>query len=205
MASQTEICNRALDKLGTASITSISDNVEAARALNRCWNLIRDAELRRRRWSFSIKRANLAAHVTAPLYQYGAAYPLPVDCLRVLSLFGYDIGPNLSDYLSGQGQPYVIEGRSILYGTPGAGSYSALPLRYIASIEDTTQWDSAFTDAFACRLAAEIAEKITQSPDKRKLAWQEYQQAIAEAKRANAIELPADYIADDTWVMARVR
>jgi hypothetical protein len=205
MASQTEICNRALDKLGAQSISNIADNAEVARVLNRAWNLVRDDELRARKWSFAIKRASLAASVTPPTYQYGANYPLPVDCLRVLSLFGYDIGPNLSDYLNGQGQPYVIEGRAILYGTPGAGSYAAIPLRYLARIEDTTQWDSAFTETFACRLAAEVAEKITQSSDKRKLAWQEYTQSLGKAKRANAIELPPDYIADDSWVMARVR
>lgn len=208
MASQTEWANRALDKLGASPLINITDNNVNGRLLNRMFGIVLDAELRARKWSFSIKRANLAADVAVPLYQYGSQYTLPTDCLRVLSLFGYDIGPNQSDYISSGSQEYVIEGRKILYGRANPGSPPAsiaLPLRYVARIEDTTLWDATFGEAFACRLAAECAESITQSTDKRRMAWQEYNMAIASAKRANAIELPSDSISDDTWIQARLR
>lgn len=208
MASQTEWANRALDKIGEAPIIDINDDVKAARVLKRMYDIVRDAELRARKWSFSIKRAMLAPDVAVPVFGYGAQYSLPNDCLRVLSLFNFDIGPDQSDYRSANSQTYVIEGRKILYGRPIPGGppiTEPMPLRYIARIADTTLWDVNFGEAFACRLAAECAEALTQSSDKRRLAWNEYQQALGWARRANAIELPADYISDDTWLFGRLR
>lgn len=210
MASQTEWANRALYKLGEAPCVNIADNTKNARTVNSMFNIVRAAELRARKWSFSIKRANLAADVALPEFGYGAQYTLPTGCLRVLSIFTFDIGPNQSDYNTGGSSAsiYTIEGRKILYGRPipgGPPSSEPMPLRYIADTPDTTLWDDTFGEAFACRLAAECAETLTQSSEKRRLAWQEYQQAIAAAKRANAIELPADSISDDTWMVGRLR
>lgn len=208
MASLTDWANRALDKIGEDPIINLDPNTPNGRLLSRMIPIVRDDEMRTRKWSFTIKRAQLAADVDIPVYGYGAQYTLPDDCLRVLSIFSFDIGPDLSDYRSGMSQPYVIEGRKILYGRPIPGGPSttiAMPLRYIARTEDTTLWDPCFGEAFACRLAAEIAERRTQSSEKRQLAWQEYAQAISKAKRANAIELPADSPSDDTWYMGRLR
>ena len=208
MASQTDWANRALDKIGEQPIIGLDANTPQGRLVSRMFPIIRDDEMRRRKWSFTIKRAMLAADVGAPLYGYGAQYTLPVDCLRVLSIFAFDIGPNLSDYNAGMSQTYVVEGRKILYGRPipgGPATTEPMPLRYIARTEDTTLWDPSFGEAFACRLAAEIAERLTQSSEKRQLAWQEYNMAIGAAKRANAIELPADYITDDSWLVGRLR
>lgn len=210
MASQTEWANRALIKVGEAPCIDINDNTKNARTIKSMFDIVRKAELRARKWSFSIKRANLAADVAVPVFGYGAQYTLPTDCLRVLSIFTFDIGPNQSDYNTGGSSAsiYTIEGRKILYGRPFPGGppiTDAMPLRYIADTPDTTLWDDTFGEAFACRLAAEAAETLTQSSDKRRMAWQEYSQAIASAKRANAIELPADSISDDTWIVGRLR
>lgn len=210
MASQTEWANRALIKLGAMPCINITDQTKPAVTLNGMFNIVLAAELRARKWSFSIKRANLAADVAIPTFGYGAQYTLPTDCLRVLSIFTFDIGPNQSDYNTGGSSSsiFTIEGRKILYGRAfpgGPPTTEAMPLRYIANITDTTLWDPTFGEAFACRLAAEAAETLTQSSDKRRMAWQEYSQAIAAAKRANAIELPADSISDDTWIVGRLR
>lgn len=208
MASQTDWANRALDKIGENPIINLDDSSSMSKRLSRIFPIVRDAEMRKRKWSFTIKRAMLAADVGTPLYGYGAQFTLPIDCLRVLSIFAFDIGPNLSDYSAGMSQTYVIEGRKILYGRPmpgGPAPTEPMPLRYIAQTPDTTLWDPCFGEAFACKLAAEIAEKVTQSSEKRQLALAEYAMAINEAKRANAIELPADYITDDTWLVGRLR
>jgi len=208
MASQVELANRALDKLGELPIISLDDNVKAAGVLKRMFAMVRDDELRARKWSFSIKRAQLAADVEVPVYGYGSQFTLPDDCLRILSIFNFDIGPNLSDYNAGMSQIYVIEGRKILYGRPipgGPPPSVPMPLRYIARSEDTTQWDVCFNEAFACRLAMEACEAITQSDSKWQKCAAQYQAALGKASRANAIELPSDTISDDSWVMSRLR
>lgn len=205
MPTTVDWANRALDKVGEKPITLLEDGTKVANLVKRMFAIVRDAELRKRRWSFSIKRKQLAADATAPAFGYGAQYTLPTDCLRVLTIASIDLGPDLSDYHGdGDSALYRIEGRKILYGAAGATA-AALPLRYIASIEDTTQWDACFGEAFACKLAMELAESLTGSDGKRQLAAAEYREALAEAQRANALELPPRQISDDSWVMARVR
>lgn len=206
MGTQIEWANAALDKVGQSPITSFEDGNKAANLVKRRFDAVRDAELRRRRWSFAIARAQLAADSEAPAFGYGHAYPLPTDCLRVIAVGDFDHGPGLADYGSGgdAGAPYRIEGRAILYGSVGATA-AALNLRYIRSVSDTSLWDATFGEAFACRLAIELCEPLAGSTSKKQELRDEYREAVAEAVRANALELPPQQLADDTWIMGRVR
>lgn len=201
MTSAVAIANRALYKLGELPISAFGDTTKQARTINSMFAIVRDDELRAHRWSFSISRAQLAASVTTPLFGYSNAFPLPNDCLRVLMVGNWLPGVDFSDYRNGtDSQEWVIEGRDILAYEDGL-----VNLRYIRREEDTTKWDSSFVESFACRLAAECCETLTQSSNKRDMAWNEYQQSIQKARRAGAIELPPRPIADDTWVIGRVR
>lgn len=201
MSSQVAICNMALIKLGAQQIIAITENTKAARLLNGMFDIQRDAELRKRRWSFSIARAQLAADVADPVFGYSAQYTMPVDCLRLIQVGDYLPGGDQVEYLNmPDSEPYRIEGRKILYRDEGP-----LNIRYIKRIEDTSQWDSAFVEAFACRLAWQLAEPLTADAGKKQAAWQEYTEAVREAARANAIELPPRTIAADTWETARTR
>lgn len=199
MASQVEIANRALTKVGEARITSMDDNLEAARVISSLWDIVRDAELRTRNWNFSITRASLAALVATPDWGFDLQYQLPSDCLRPIQIDDYYPGVSLSDYRSTSEAAYQIEGGKILTDIT-----APLKIRYIARIEDTGAWDPAFTEAFACRLAAESCEKLTQSNSKRDFAWKEYEQAIQIAVRADAIENPPEPLPDSSWLLSRL-
>lgn len=199
MASQVEIANRALTKIGGQRITSMSDDVEAARVLTSLWDVVRDAELRCRNWNFSIVRASLAALASEPDWGFDVQYQLPSDCLRVIQVDEYFPGVSLSDYRSSSVAEYQIEGSKILTNLT-----APLKIRYISRIEDTGVWDSSFNEVFACRLAIEACERVTQSNTKRQLAWDEYKQAIKDATRADAIENPPEPLPDDTWVLSRL-
>lgn len=205
MATQVDICNLALVKLGQPRILALTDTTKQAQTLFALWDTLRDAEFRKRRWSFTIKRVNLSADVDTPVHGYGLAYSLPSDCLRVLTISNYDIGPDMSDYSGRSYGPYAIEGRKIVTDASVLEPSGTLNLRYIARIEDTEQWDSGFCEAFANKLAMEACETVTGSSSKRQALQQDYMMAVAEAKRANSIELPPQRINDDTWVYARIR
>lgn len=201
MTSAVAIANRALYKLGEVPIAAFTDNSKQARAVNSMFAIVRDDELRAHRWSFSIARDQLAASATVPSYGYTNAFPLPSDFLRLLVVGEWSPGYNPADYRNANDQQdYVIEGTSILSDQDGP-----LKVRYIRREDDTTKWDASFVESFACRLAAEMCETLTQSSNKRQLAWSEYEQSIQKARRAGAIELPPRAIADDTWVLARLR
>lgn len=197
--SDVSICNRALQKLGAQAIVSLDDNNARGRAMALAFEPVRDAELRRHRWRFAIKRVSLPALADAPDSGYTYQYQLPNDFLRLIE--GGDIGgqADLSDYRGLSSAAYSVEGRALLtnYGAP-------LAIRYIARITDASLFDSAFVESLACRLALETCEQITESSQKKSDLLLDYRLSVREAIRANALEVASESIADDTWVLARV-
>lgn len=199
MASEVDIANRALGKLGAATIIDLNEDDPKAVAINVAFATVRQAELRRRRWRFSLERHSLPALADAPAFGFARQFQLPAGCLRVIQIGEFDLGPNLSDYRAAPTELWSIEGRKILTNLP-----APLKVRTIQDVPDTTQWDAAFVEAFAARLAYECCERITQSDSKKQLAWSDYREAIREAVRANALEVATSEATDDTWVMARL-
>lgn len=199
MTSEVLICNRALQMLGSDSIISLTEDNRRARAMSLAYGPTRDAELRRRKWRFSLRRAQIAADKAAPIHGFSYAYQIPNDCLRLLS--GGDLRslPDTSDYRSGQNEMYSLEGRKILtnLGAP-------LSIRYIARIEDPSMFDAAFAESLAARLALECCEQITQSDSKIQICMARYKESLREAKLSNALEGSSQSVADDTWVTARL-
>lgn len=124
MASQTDICNQALTKIGAERILAITDDTKSARSLSAIWSVKRDAELAAQPWTFAITRAQLPASATAPLFGWNYAYPLPADYLAMV-----EVGENYVFY-QGDPQPlFALEGGSIL---TDQGS----PLKYVAPLAD---------------------------------------------------------------------
>lgn len=197
-ASDIEICNRALHKLGAGTIVTLNDNNERARVLKVAFNPVREAELRRHTWRFSIKRTSLPALSARPDSGYARQFELPGDCLRLLD--GGDLLPeaNLADYRGGENAYYTVEGRQILTDLP-----APLAIRYVRNVTDVALMDPAFVESFATRLAYESCERITESTTKRGDLREDYRSSISEALRSNAIEASSSVAADDTWVMAR--
>lgn len=199
MASQVDIANRALTKLGAARIISFGDDNKQARAVASMFDLVRDAELRAHVWSFSIRRASLPALSTTPDWGFDNEFQLPSDYLRVIQVEEMYPGPSMSDYRNENAAMYAIENRKILANYP-----APLKIRYVARVDDSSQWDATFIEAFAARLAVEMCEDLTQSNTKKAEAKQEYDMAIRLAIRANAIEQPPQPLPDDGWMLSRL-
>lgn len=199
MASQVEICNRALIKLGANTITSISDNSKSARVLSALWDSVRRTELSKRYWNFAIARTSLAALATAPSWGFANAYQLPNDFLKLVQVSDLYVAPGLSDYRTGDESPYAIESRTL------ATDFAApLKLRYIQDVTDTGSFDVQFIEVMASKLAYEACYAITQSRDGQRMANEDYQTALAEAARSNAVARPPAEIPDDSWVLGRL-
>lgn len=203
MAAQTDVCNIAATILGASPINAISDGSPQARAFNAVWNTVRDSELRKHVWKFSIARAQLAMLSSAPVNgPYNQQFALPAGCLRVLQVgdSNYDYpGVDLSDYRSGPtNDDYVVEGNLIL-----SNLSAPISLRYVQSVTDCTQWDACFADAMGARLAFTCCFRVTNSLSGQKMAGEMYQQAMRDAIRTNALETPPTVPADDTWVATR--
>jgi hypothetical protein len=189
MASQTDICNRALQKLGAKRIVSLSDDSPSARACMAAYDTVRQAELRAHNWNFAIRRAALAADVAPPSFGFTNSYTQPSGCLKVIDP---DSKTNLNDL------DWTIEGNKILTddGAP-------LNIRFIYDIQDTSLFDSLFVESFAARMAMEMCEQLTQSNTKKQLLQKEYVMNIEDARKASSIEKRPIEPATDTWLTVR--
>jgi hypothetical protein len=198
--SETSICNAALSKLGAEPILALTDNNNRGRTMNARYAGVRDAELRRHRWKFSITRDSLAALASTPDSDFGHAFQLPNDFLRLIEGGDIQSFADLSDFRTGESALYSIEGRTILTSLA-----APLRIRYIAQVADTALFDSCFVEALASRLAYECCKKITGNENEKESCWADYKNALTEAKRANALEGAPQQLADDSWVLARAR
>lgn len=195
--SKLDIINGALVKVGEGRVASENDDNERAKVVRVVYERLLRAELRRHAWSFALKRANLAELATPPLHGFDAAFGLPSDWLRLVSIRDEWVFDALADLRDGRAA-HAIEGRELLCDDSGP-----LPIRYVAYVSDTTLWDATFVEAFTARLAIEICEPLTKKTQRIPALKEEYAVSVGEAKRCNAIELPPVAVADGSWVQAR--
>jgi len=199
MAQQPDITNAALMKIAASLVSDITENSEQARKANAVFSRVARRELRSHAWSFALARGSAALLPDTPAFGYSYAYALPADCLRLVYVNGL-----YADYsLRGAGDditpPYAIEGRSLLtdLGAP-------VLLRYVKDVSSNLSiWDACFEEAFACALAVELAIPLTKNIKLWEKAKAEYKDAIFQAKRCNAIELPSVDRMDSSWMTAR--
>lgn len=190
MASEVEICNRALQKLGAGRIASLIENSTAARACNTAYEPLRDAELREHTWNFAKDRAQIAADAVEPVFGKARSFTLPSNCLRVLPPYP---AMNMND------RDWVIEGRKIY-----TDDSAPLDLRFIKQVTDPNEMDPLFREALAARMAKEMCEALTQSNTKWQLQEADYKNTIAKAKRTNAIESVPQDPPEDSWITVRL-
>ena len=177
-----DIANKALTYIGSDAITNITDDTVEGRAINRIYEQSRDYCLRDHPWNFAMIRVALAADTTAPVWEYTNSFPWPSDCLRIIEV-------NTTE-------EWAVEGRSIV-------SDAAAPLQilYIGKITDTSIYDAKFVEAYAMRLAADIAYELTSSQTVVAAAENKYGSLIQEARLVDAQE--SSSATEDTWLAAR--
>lgn len=183
MASVIDICNGALRRLGQPPIASLDDPVETARAAKDRYSIIRDALLQAHPWNFAIRRAALAADI-APAPEGGSAFALPSDCLAVVSVAA---------------ARWSVEARRVL-----ADAASPLPIAYIARIADPALYPPLFVEALSSRLAADLAEPLTQSGSLGEAKMREHRLILSEARSRDAQESGPMAAPATGWTFARM-
>lgn len=148
-ANETKVCNLALAKIGGKTIMSLDDQSPEARICRRMFEPARDEVLRSHRWNFATKRATLSRLSDPPAFGWSVQYQLPVDCLRVLQVNGYE-------ELQREGV-WEVEGGRLMTDQDRAD------VKYIARITDSSLFDAIFVKALAIKIASEIAMPLTGS------------------------------------------
>jgi len=192
MPSVVDICNEAMDLLGAATITALTENSKEARLCNRRFETVRDAVLRSHPWNVAITRASLAKDSETPAFGFANQFTLPTDpyCLRVLSFWNSNIDSDVAPYDSEV--MFKIEGRKVL------SNEGTCKITYLARITDTETYDSLLSSTIAHKLAAETAYAITGSTTVSQSMQQLYELRMREARSIDAMEgVPDKMIADD--------
>lgn len=238
--SNVDICNMALIKLGQGIIDSFDSENPTAVAASALYYHNRDAILRKIPWNFARRWTGLAQLPTAPIVQgmlptppvsldiitpsdrgtgqvnFGYAYQLPNDCLRVHRFSPKDM-------------PWRVIGRTIytaaqpVTSVPGpllgqqptndpnnspvtGASTSQIPvgIEYIAAVQDPTQFDSLFIDALVSKMAMDLAYGQNGLDQIVGMQRQVFQDTMLEAAYANGVEQLPDSLFDTTIIDVRM-
>lgn len=164
--SDVQLCNRALIKLGAAPITGFDDGTPQGEIAGTLYPSIRDALLSAHGWSFATAQAGLSELETPPLADFGAAFALPADCLRVLSA---GIGAR------GRGVRFRVAGKAL------HADAEAITLSYIFRPLEA-DFPPFFDAALIARLAAELCLPITENTSRAELHGRLAEEAFRAAK-----------------------
>ena len=180
-----EICNRALDMVGSNTITSLDDPVKGARLCRRLFPQLRDDLLREADYAFASLRAALPALSTAPVWGFNQAYLLPTDCVKLR-----EINANATE-------GWRVEGNTIATNVA-----APLQIRYTASI-DASLFDPLFVTMLALHIGIDLAMPLANSDRLRAMLQQDFARA---RQAARGITLADAWLpdSDTTWTQARI-
>ena len=174
MTDTVSVFNQALSWLGAKRITSWMDDSNEAQLGRDNFDMIRDAVLEDHAWRFADKRLILSAPLTD---DWGAnLFALPVEVIRAYRCFTAANGRNF-ERLEWQRQGEYIS---------TVGTVDTVYCQATVRIENPDKWTPAFTQAFAARLAADLAIPITKSRQLQADLWSIYQAKLAAASATDA-------------------
>jgi hypothetical protein len=201
MASEVDICNLALARLGdVASVSSINPPEGSAQAEHcaRFYPIARDLLLEMHPWSFATRRVVLA-QLVAPSWTWAYAYAAPADAVKILAVLP-DTAPN-----DAATQPYEIE--SAQDGTITIlTNQEKATARYVARVTDTTRFNPLFVDALAWLLASYLAGPVIKGDAGAAMArmcMQSFMLALSAARVSDANQRKLQTEHKPSWIAAR--
>lgn len=178
MASEVDICNIAMHKLGANRVTSLDtpDNFEAELcAVN--YPLVRDSVLEEHAWSFALKRIVLNPTGNPPAWGSDTEFQVPEGVLTIIRL--YD-NPNVASPVAPE--TWRREGDYVYASS--AKVYALCVMR----ITDTTRYPALFRALVSVRLALELCMVVTENKELIGQLMQEYSYKVREAAAADGIQ-----------------
>jgi hypothetical protein len=122
-----------------------------------------------------MRRSTLNRLATAPESEWANAYQVPVDCLRVVELNGYEPTERKGEF--------SVEGGQLLADAEEA------KIRYVARVEDGSFYHPLFVAALATVLASRLAGPLTGSRNLPIELLKEYEELTGpKARMADAFE-----------------
>ena len=168
MASEVSIVNMALGFLGANTITALTDNSTEAKLAKTLYADLRDACLEEGDWSFAIRGIIIPKSVDKVPFGAGDIFPLPEYVIRVI-----EVNENR--------RPWVLEERKIIT----EGICQAL---CVIQVVNVNMMSPMFRQAFAARLAWDMALPLTNSKTMHDTMFTLFQQKMDFAKANDGMQ-----------------
>jgi len=170
-ASWTQICNRALGRLGSDTITDLSNGTQSAEYCGRFLPEAIEYVLGQWDFKFARKRIQLAMNVEQPAFGWKYQFNYPMDCIRLVKVYSEQASEDV---------PYQVENGKILTDA------DELQIIYIARPDDPNQMPQSVRKAISTHLAYLLATPLTSNEQLIALIAAESQAAVERAKKEDA-------------------
>jgi hypothetical protein len=187
MTERVDIANLALTWWGEGIITSLEDESDAAIIMSVNYIPARDATLEAHDWSFAIMRFIPPKNAVAPVYGASAAFDIPTNILRVISVDD----PKTANFSTGVYTPvinskeqldWVFENRQVICNE------EVIHCRGIRRVEQEGLFSPNFVQAFAAKLAFLSAMSLTSSASIQANMKEFYDEFILVAKSRDGLQ-----------------
>lgn len=187
MASEVDICNLALHRVGAERISSLADATKRAKICNDIYAMERDLLLREHPWNFAIKRVSLAKTAATPSWGYTSEFQLPNDYIRILD----------TEFGEYETFDYRIEGDKLLCDE------SSIKIEYVYKVTNTQLFDPKFVEVLALKIACRLSYSMVNSSTLQQVLFQETDIAMRDARLYDAQEgSPRKFLKSD-WTDVR--
>ena len=180
-----DICNNALIRIGSKTITSLTDGDKVANSCNTIYEQTRDMLLRQHLWNFAIKRVVLASETDAPAFEFNNSFPLPSDFIRAKAL-------------EDQYSEYKIES-----GNKLVTNASSVKLIYVSRVTDVAKFDPLFVEALILMLAIKLSYILIGSNGREQALKEELNKIMFLAKQVDGQDDTPDSLNASTFLDAR--
>jgi len=201
MATEVDICNQALIAVGANQILSLDAASKEGKLCKALYPKFRDQEMAKHKWNFALKRAELAASATEPVWGYSFALPLPADLLRLVDVQTAGVKSvtlNSGAAFLNNNQAWKVESKNILANT------APLNVLYIAKITDVTKFPVFFVEVLAAKLAAELVIPFRNSDTELlKSMMESYRDKSSMARFSDAVEDDVRTLEAEQWIESR--
>lgn len=184
MATEIDICNLALARLGDSATVASIDPPEGSPQATHCaqfYPMARDTLIGRHAWSFCTTRAALAELDEEPLTGWQYTYAPPSDAIEIISILPPEAGDDFS--------PQAYETESLTDGTEVIyANIEEAICRYKFQVTDPAKFPPLFVEALSWLLASHLAGPVLKGDKGRKATIDCYQMFTAQLALAVAAD-----------------
>ncbi len=199
-ADKLKVYNKALYKLGSRKLASITENREPRRVLDEIWGAADDMlswALEIGDWNFATRIVELSYSPSVePSFGHRRAFDIPTDMRKLTSLAADEFFTRPMT-----AREYQIAGPYWL------ADVDALYAKYVSDDPsygfNSAAWSEQFCELLACKLAMQACERITNSRTKKQEIAAELRQAMAYAKSSDAMAEGSKSLPQGSWLRAR--